>query len=57
MAKLSAWIVTIIGILWLLPLLNLDFIGSSLTNWAIGLGFLIMGIGKLMRNYKKRGKK
>ena len=56
MAKLSAWIVTIIGILWLLPLISVD-LGSTLTNWLIGLGFLVMGISKLMRNYKKRGKK
>ena len=56
MAKLSAWIVTLIGILWLLPLIGLDIFGS-LTNWLIGLGFLVMGISKLMRNYKKRGKK
>jgi hypothetical protein len=55
MAKLSAWLVTLIGVLWLLPLLNLD-IGVTLSSWLIGLSFLVMGIGKLMRNYgsKKR---
>jgi hypothetical protein len=51
MAKLSAWLVTLIGILWLLPLLGLD-IGATLSSWLIGLSFLVMGIGKLMRNYK-----
>ena len=53
MAKLSAWLVTLIGILWLLPLLGLD-IGADLTTWLIGLAFLVMGIGKLMRNYGKK---
>ena len=50
MAKLSAWLVTLIGVLWLLPLLGLD-LGADLTNWLIGLAFLVMGISKLMRNY------
>ncbi len=56
MAKLSAWLVTLIGVLWLLPSLGMD-IGAGLTSSLIGLSFLVMGIGKLVRNYKKRGKK
>ncbi len=55
MAKLSAWLVTLIGVLWLLPLLNVD-IGADLSNWLIGLSFLVMGIGKLMRNYGSKRK-
>ncbi len=50
MAKLSAWLVTLIGVLWLLPLLGLD-IGATVSSWLIGLAFLVMGVGKLMRNY------
>ena len=50
MAKLSAWLVTLIGVLWLLPLLGLD-IGATVSGWLIGLAFLVMGVGKLMRNY------
>lgn len=50
MAKLSAWLVTLIGVLFLLPLLGLD-IGTDLSMWLIGLSFLVMGVGKLMRNY------
>ena len=51
MAKLSAWLVTLIGVLYLLPLLGVD-IGSTLSMWLIALAFLVMGVGKLMRNYK-----
>lgn len=53
MAKLSAWIVTIIGILLVLPLIGVA-LPATLNNWLIALGVLIMGIGKLMRSYKKR---
>ena len=54
MAKLSAWLVTLIGILWLLPLLGVGT--GTWGSWLIGLAFLVMGISKLMRNYgsKKR---
>jgi len=52
MAKLSAILVTLIGIVWLLPLIGLD-IGTVLSSWIIGLAFLVMGIGKLIRNFKK----
>jgi len=56
MAKLTAWLVTIIGILLILPLLNVTGIGtasSGLIGWLIALGVLVVGISKLMRNYKK----
>lgn len=53
MAKLTAWLVTILG-LWLL-LAELGWLGSlvSWQGWIIALIVLIIGIGKLMRNYKK----
>jgi hypothetical protein len=53
MAKLTAWLVTLVGVLILLPLLGLD-IDGTLTAWLIGLAWLVVGIGKLMRNYGKR---
>ena len=53
MAKLSAWLVTLIGVLYLLPLLGVD-IGADLSMWLIALSFVVMGVGKLMRNYKKK---
>jgi len=54
MAKLTAWLVTLIGVLWLLPLLGVST--GSWGDWVIGLAFLVVGIGKLARNYSKRRK-
>ena len=57
MAKLSAWLVTLIGVLYLLPLLGVDTGGASGWGmWLIALAFIVMGIGKLMRNYGKKGR-
>jgi len=53
MAKLTAWLVTLVGILLVLPLLGLD-LGASFTDWVIALSVLVVGIGKLMRNYSKK---
>ncbi|HUW43723.1 MAG TPA: hypothetical protein VMV95_02040 [Bacillota bacterium] len=55
MAKLTALIVTILGILLILPLIGLD-IGADLTSWLIAIGVLVIGIGKLVRNYGKKKK-
>ena len=52
MAKLSAWMVTLIGVVWLLPLLGVST--GTWGDWVIGLAFLVMGISKLMRNYGKK---
>jgi len=55
MAKLTAWVVTLLGILLLLPLIGVD-IGALLNSWLIAIGVLVIGIGKLMRNYSKKRK-
>ena len=57
MAKLSAWAVTLIGVLWAVDVLDLT--SSSVTSsdwmgWLVALSFLAMGVGKLMRNYGKK---
>ena len=52
MAKLTAVLVTVIGILLVLPLLGVT-VGEPLNSWLIALAVLIIGIGKLMRNFKK----
>jgi len=52
MAKLTAWLVTLIGVLLVLPLLGLD-IGATLNSWIITIAVLVIGVGKLLRNYKK----
>ena len=55
MAKLTAWLVTLVGVLLVLPLLGVIQL-ASLSTWLIPLSVLIIGIGKLVRNYsyKKR---
>ncbi|MEK6856273.1 MAG: hypothetical protein AABX66_03905 [Nanoarchaeota archaeon] len=55
MAKLTAWLVTLVGILLVLPLLGVD-LGASFSSWVIALAVLIIGIGKLTRNYSGKGK-
>jgi len=55
MAKLTAWLVTIIGILLVLPLLGVTAI-DGIGEWLIPIAVLIIGLGKLSRNYKM-GKK
>lgn len=58
MAKTTAWLVTLIGILWLLPLLGVASLGGVTENgvagWLVGISFLIIGLTKLSRNYSKR---
>jgi len=54
MAKLTAWLVTILG-LWLL-LAQLNVLPQALLDmqgWVVALVVLVIGIAKLMRNYKK----
>lgn len=54
MAKLTAWLVTILG-LWLL-LAELNVLPASLLDlqgWIIAIVVLVIGIGKLVRNYSK----
>jgi len=57
MAKLTAWVVTIMGVLLLLPLLGVNALGTvgskGVLDWLIVVGVLTIGIGKLVRNYKK----
>jgi len=53
MAKLTVWLVTILGVLLILPLLGLN-IGATLNSWLIAIAVLIIGIGKLIRNYNRK---
>jgi len=56
MAKLTAWLVTIIGILLVLPLIGVNQL-AGISAWIVPLAVLVIGIGKLMRNYQAKGKK
>jgi hypothetical protein len=57
MAKLSAWLITLIGILLVLALLFPTVFTGMLFNWVIALAVLIVGIGKLVRNYSNKRKR
>ena len=52
MAKLTAWLVTLIGVLLILPALTIT-LPAWIMTWIIPLAVLVIGIGKLIRNYKK----
>ena len=59
MVKLTAWLVTLLGVLLLLPLIGVTQLGtvtSGILGWLVALVVLVVGIGKLVRNYsgKKR---
>ena len=56
MAKLTAWLVTIVGVLLVLPLLGITALEGLFASWVIALGVLVIGIGKLVRNYSKKKK-
>ena len=52
MAKLTAWLVTLIGLL-LIAIKLAPQIKGEWFDWVIALAVLVIGIGKLVRNYKK----
>lgn len=56
MAKLTAWLVTIVGAIMVLaaPGIALFDLGSAWVSWVMALAVLVIGIGKLVRNYKRR---
>jgi uncharacterized membrane protein len=53
MAKLTAWLVTLIGLLLLLNIIVPSAFSGVWFGWVVALAVLIVGIGKLMRNYSK----
>ncbi len=59
MAKLTAWLVTIIGV-WLL-LVQLGVLTGVLVTvwqpWIIAIAVTVIGVGKLVRNYSKKKRK
>jgi len=56
MAKLTAWLVTLVGIILLINVSGLYVI--PYTDWLIALAVTAIGVGKLLRNYKliKKGR-
>jgi len=55
MAKTTAWLMLLIGVVWLTQTWNPSVLGMY-ANWILGLAFLAIGVTKLIRayNYKKR---
>jgi CRISPR/Cas system-associated endonuclease Cas3-HD len=53
MAKMTAWLVTLVGVILVLGALGVS-LGATLDKWLIPIAVLIVGIGKLMRNYQKK---
>ena len=54
MAKLTAWLVSIVGLLLVLEELDILASITDYNGWLIAIAVLVIGIGKLMRNYKKK---
>lgn len=53
MDKLTAIIVTLIGIILVLPLIGVTQLVGDLQQWLIALGVLVIGIDLLMKVFKK----
>ena len=56
MAKMTAWLVTIIGVWLLLVQLGILTNVAALQAWIIAIVVTVIGIGKLVRNYSKKKK-
>jgi len=57
MAKLTAWLVTIIGILLLLLPLGVISLNDVWFQLALAIGVIIIGVAKLVRNYGSKKKR
>lgn len=52
MAKITAWLVTLAGVLLILPALGVSSLAAVSAKWLLPLIVLIIGLTKLARNYK-----
>ncbi len=55
MAKITAWLVTLIGVLLILPLIGVSAL-EAYNDWIIALSVLVIGVAKLIRNYSTKKK-
>lgn len=53
MAKITAWVVTVIGVLLVIQAGGWVTALDDYYLWLYAIGVLIIGITKLIRNYKK----
>jgi len=56
MAKITAWLVTLVGVLLVLDAANLVDLTTMWATWVIALAVLVIGVAKIMRNYKAKRK-
>ncbi len=56
MAKMTAWLVTLVGVLLVLALVVPATFSGAWFNWVVALAVLVVGVGKLVRNYSKKRK-
>lgn len=56
MAKITAWLVTLLGLLLVLAQLFPDIFSGMWFNWVIALAVLVVGVAKLTRNYMRKRK-
>jgi len=58
MAKMTAWLVTLLGLLLVLaaPGVALISLSDTWVAWVIALAVLAVGVTKLMRNYMRKRK-
>lgn len=58
MAKLTAWLVCLLGVVMVLGLLGLGFDWTTMwVQWVVALVVLVIGISKLVRNYSGKKKR
>ena len=56
MAKLTAWLTTLVGVVLVLVAAGVYSINDAMIQWAVAVAVLVIGLGKLMRNYSSRKK-
>ena len=54
MAKLTAWLVTILGVVLLMLPLGVISLNDLWFQWVLAIGVLAIGIGKIVRNYSNK---
>lgn len=57
MAKMTAWLVTLLGVLLVLALLVPATFSGDWFNWVVALAVLAVGVGKVVRNYSSKKRK
>ncbi len=55
-SKINAWLFVLLGILLILPVVGITQLGDismGITSWLVPIIFIIIGVVKLMKPYKK----